>query len=178
LRAMRSHLGVVMQESGLFSGSIRQNLAFFDASISLTAIIEAARLAEIHDVIMRMPMGYETRVADGGAGLSGGQRQRLCLARALIHKPSILLLDEATSHLDVATEALVDSNLDTLACTRVVIAHRLSTIRTADVIVVLDQGRILDTGSHRELLHRCSAYASLVRTQTLELSTPQLVAMA
>ncbi len=174
LRTLRSHLGVVMQEAGLFSGSIRQNLAFFDSSISLTEIIEAAQLAEIHDDIMHMPMGYETRVADGGAGLSGGQRQRLCLARALVRKPSILLLDEATSHLDVATEAHVDRNLDTLDCTRIVIAHRLSTIRTADVIVVLDQGRILDTGTHRELLSRCTAYAQLVRVQALEIPEPQL----
>jgi ABC-type bacteriocin/lantibiotic exporter with double-glycine peptidase domain len=123
-----------------------------------------ARLAAIHDEIMQMPMGYETRVAEAGTGLSGGQRQRLSLARALANQPAILLLDEATSHLDVVTESLVEQNLSHLSCTRIVIAHRLSTIRNADTILVFDRGTIVERGSHEELLAQHGYYASLVHS--------------
>jgi ABC-type bacteriocin/lantibiotic exporter with double-glycine peptidase domain len=114
---------------------------------------------------MQMPLGYETPVAEGGAALSGGQRQRLSLARALAHNPAVLLLDEATSHLDVATENLVDQNLSCLTCTRIVIAHRLSTIRNADQILVLEDGTIIERGSHEELLSLEGYYAQLVHRQ-------------
>jgi len=164
-RALRSQLGVVLQESFLFSGSIRQNIAFNDPSLSLTDVIEAARLAAIHDEVVHMPMGYETEVAEGGSGLSGGQRQRLAIARAVAHAPAILVLDEATSHLDVVTEGLVDQNLSRLSCTRIVVAHRLSTIRNADLILVLDQGTIVEQGTHQELLTQRGYYAALVRSQ-------------
>jgi ABC-type multidrug transport system fused ATPase/permease subunit len=110
-------------------------------------------------------MGYETRIDEGGGSLSGGQRQRLAIARAIARRPRLLLLDEATSHLDVITERLVDRNLDTLSCTRVVIAHRLSTIQDADLIVVLENGSIVEQGSHRELLAVGGHYAELVLTQ-------------
>ncbi len=164
-RTLRSQLGVVLQESFLFSGSIRQNIAFNDPGLSLEQVREAARLAAIHREILRMPMGYETEVAEGGNGLSGGQRQRLSIARALAHKPTILLLDEATSHLDVVTEGLVDQNLSSLSCTRIVIAHRLSTIRNADLILVLDEGVVVERGSHGELLARGGHYSALVQSQ-------------
>jgi len=165
VRTLRSQLGVVLQESFLFSGSIRENIAFNDPSMSLDQVVQAARLAAIHDEIARMGMGYETMLAEGGAGLSGGQRQRLSIARALSHQPAILLLDEATSHLDVVTEQLLDRQLDDLRCTRIVIAHRLSTIRNADLIVVVDEGAIVERGTHRELLALGGHYAALLSGQ-------------
>jgi ATP-binding cassette subfamily B protein len=164
-RTLRSQFGVVLQEPFLFSGSIRQNIAFNDSALSLERIMEAARLAEIHEDILKMPMGYETQIAEGGAGVSGGQRQRLAIARALAHKPAILVLDEATSHLDLVTEQMVEQNLSELSCTRIVIAHRLSTIRNADLILVLDGGKIVERGTHEELLERDGVYAVLIRSQ-------------
>jgi ABC-type bacteriocin/lantibiotic exporter with double-glycine peptidase domain len=174
-RTLRRQLGVVLQDSFLFSGSVRRNIAFHDPAMPLERVQEAARMAQIHDEIMRMPMGYDTPVAEGGSGLSGGQRQRLALARALARRPAILLLDEATSHLDVVTEDLVDCALSALACTRIVIAHRLSTIRNADLILVLKDGSLVEQGTHEALLARSGYYARLVQSQ-LKPSNGRLVA--
>ena len=127
--------------------------------------MEAAKLAHIHEDVMVMPMGYETILADGGASLSGGQRQRMALARALVHRPAILLLDEATSALDTRTEREIQRELSALRTTRIVIAHRLSTIRDADLILVMDQGRLVEQGRHDELLALGGVYASLVAAQ-------------
>lgn len=162
---LRSQFGVVLQESFLFSGAIRQNIAFNDPDLPFEQVAEAARLAAIDDEIARMPMGYETLVTEGGGGLSGGQRQRLSLARAIAHKPAFLLLDEATSHLDVQTESVVERNLGGLSCTRVVVAHRLSTVRDADLILVLKEGAIVERGTHDELLARDGYYTELIRSQ-------------
>jgi ATP-binding cassette, subfamily B, bacterial len=154
-----------MQDPFLFSGSIRENIAFNDPTLSLEAIVRAAKLAAIDDEIIQMPMGYEAMVGEGGARLSGGQLQRIALARALARNPVILILDEATSHLDAVTERLVDHNLSQLPCTRIVIAHRLSTIRNADMICVLKEGQIVECGTHADLLDLKGFYAELVHSQ-------------
>jgi ATP-binding cassette, subfamily B, bacterial len=162
---MRRQFGVVLQESALFSGSVLSNITLSNPMMERERVVEAAKLAAIHDDIMAMPMGYDTFVAEGGSALSGGQRQRLAIARAIAHKPAIILLDEATSHLDVETERKVAENLRTLACTQIIIAHRLSTIRDADTILVLDQGTIVEQGDHHHLLRRGGHYARLVQQQ-------------
>lgn len=164
-RALRSQFGVVLQDSTLFSGSIRHNIAFNAPNLSFEQVKTAAKLAAIHDEIQRMPMAYETLVAESGTGLSGGQRQRLFLARALALSPKILLLDEATSHLDSISERLVNNNLNELGCTQIIIAHRLSTIVNADQILVLDEGKIVERGTHQELLGKKGHYAMLVENQ-------------
>lgn len=164
-QSVRAQFGVVMQDAMVFSGTIRQNIAFNDPEMDLERVVHAARLAALHEDIIRMPMGYETYVSEHGSALSGGQRQRLALARAVAHLPVILLLDEATSSLDVMTEQTVENNLKTLSCTQIIIAHRLSTIRHADLILVLDEGRIVESGTHQQLLLHNGYYATLIRSQ-------------
>src|SRR5262249_43337925 len=164
-QSVRNQFGIVLQDPLIFSGSIRQNVAFGLYNYSLETLVEAAKQACLHNEIVQMPMGYETVIAEGGTNLSGGQRQRLALARALARGPSVLLLDEATSHLDVVTESLVDANLSALSCTRIVIAHRLSTIRNADLILVLKDGEIIERGTHEELLAGGGYYSELFRSQ-------------
>ncbi|MEV4747634.1 peptidase domain-containing ABC transporter [Streptosporangium sp. NPDC049248] len=163
-RWLRRRFGVVTQEPALFTGSIADNIALGDPGATLSEVEEAARLACVHDDIVAMPMGYHTLLTEGG-GLSGGQRQRVALARAILSRPEILLLDEATSHLDTDTEAALSANLGTLPQTRIVIAHRLSTIRDADLILVLDRGRIVERGVHETLIGAGGLYASLIRAQ-------------
>jgi ATP-binding cassette, subfamily B, bacterial len=172
-RSLRSQFGVVLQDPFLFSGSIRQNITTNNPNLALEQVIKAAKIAQIHEDIVQLPMGYETRIAEGGSGLSGGQRQRLAIARALVHQPAILLLDEATSHLDVLTEDLVEQNLSSLGCTRIAIAHRLSTIRNADTIFVVDGGKVVERGSHEQLLTKSGYYAALV--SNLEPKTTSLL---
>ncbi len=164
-REVRRQLGVVLQESVLFSGSIHSNIALSNPALGPERVIEAAKLAAIHEDIVAMPMGYDTLVSEGASALSGGQRQRLAIARAIAHRPTILVLDEATSHLDVETEQRVARNLRDLACTQVIMAHRLSTIRDADMIVVLDRGEIVERGTHAGLIRANGHYARLVRHQ-------------
>jgi ATP-binding cassette, subfamily B, bacterial len=165
-RSVGRQLGVVTQETQLFSGCIRHNIALSDPEMGLDRVIEAAKLACLHNEIIAMPMGYETPLADSGRCFSGGQRQRLALARALAGNPRILLLDEATSHLDALTEEEVNRNLASLRCTRIVIAHRLSTIRDADLILVMQGGKVIEQGTHDELLKSGLRYASLFAAQS------------
>ena len=164
-QAVRAQFGVVMQDATIFSGSIRQNIAFSDPNMSLERVTRSAQAAALHNDIMSMPMGYETFVSERGSALSGGQRQRLALARALAHAPSILLLDEATSSLDVITEKAIEQNLHRFACTQIIIAHRLSTIRNADLILVLDQGKIVEQGTHQQLIKCNGYYTKLIQNQ-------------
>ncbi|WP_425465372.1 peptidase domain-containing ABC transporter [Nonomuraea mesophila] len=165
LRRFRRQCGVVTQSADIFSGSILANIALVASEATMADVIEAAKMAEVHDDIMRMPMGYETVLGEGGNGLSGGQRQRVALARALVARPKILLLDEATSNLDADTEMRVQRNLNALRCTRIVIAHRLSTIKDSDRILVLRDGRVVESGDHAGLLERNGHYAHLVGRQ-------------
>jgi ABC-type bacteriocin/lantibiotic exporter with double-glycine peptidase domain len=164
--SVRRQVGIVTQRPYLFGSSVRENIALTNPELPLEAVAEAARIACVHDDIAAMPMGYDTQLHDGGASVSGGQRQRIALARALVHRPSILLLDEATSELDTVTEQKIYTNLDAISATTIVIAHRLSTIRNADLILVMDQGRIVETGTHEQLLARGGAYTALVHAQS------------
>jgi ATP-binding cassette subfamily B protein len=164
--SLRRQLGIVTQRPYLFASSIRQNIALTDPSLPLDAIVHAAKLACIHDDIEAMPMGYDTRLHDGGTSLSGGQRQRMAIARALVHRPSILLLDEATSELDTVTEQMVYERLAALSATTIVIAHRLSTVRHADHIVVLDDGMVAESGTHGDLVAKGGVYHALLNAQS------------
>ena len=171
LARLRRQIGVVTQQAQLFGGTIRSNIALADPTLPLDAIMAAAKLACIHNDIMAMPMGYDTLLIDRGASLSGGQQQRLALARALVQNPRILVLDEATSQLDAATERAVQEQLATLECTRMVLAHRLSTIMKADRILVMDAGRVVEQGTHGDLIATDGAYARLVSAQLSATST-------
>ena len=164
--SVRRQLGIVTQRPYVFASSVRENIALTNPELPLDVIVEAAKIACVHDDIMAMPMGYDTPLHDGGASVSGGQRQRIALARALVHRPSILLLDEATSELDTVTEQKIYHNLDVISSTTIVIAHRLSTIRNADLILVMDQGRIVEAGTHEQLVSHQGAYTALVHAQS------------
>lgn len=175
LRSVRRQLGIVTQHPYVFAATVRENIALSDPSVPLEEIVNAARVACIHDDIVAMPMGYETVLLDGGSSLSGGQHQRIALARAVVHRPAILLLDEATSELDTITERNVYENLARLHCTIVVIAHRLSTIIDADAIFVMNSGEIVEHGTHGQLVALGGLYADLVNAQATTDALPRRV---
>lgn len=172
-RSLRAQIGLVPQETMLFGGTIRENIAYGRLDADEAEIVAAARAANAHEFIMATAHGYDTIVGERGIKLSGGQRQRIAIARAMLKNPRILLLDEATSSLDSESEALVQEALERLmrGRTAVIIAHRLSTVAIAHRIVVLDRGRIVEQGSHAELLARQGMYARLYALQFRELDT-------
>jgi ATP-binding cassette subfamily B protein len=161
-QSLRQSLAFVNQNTRLFAGTIRENITIRDPDSSMEYVEKAAKLAELHDEIISMPMGYETMVGVGGAGLSGGQAQRVALARALLRESKIVVLDEATSALDRVTEQKVFENIRALGCTLVVVAHRLSVIEEADQIIVMQDGRIFQKGRHVDLLELTGPYQKLI----------------
>lgn len=167
LRSLRRQIGIVPQETILFSGTIAQNIAFGQARFDLAAVEAAAKVANAHQFITQLPNGYETWVGERGVNLSGGQRQRIAIARAVLLDPRILILDEATSALDSESEALVQEALERLMKDRTVfiIAHRLATVRRADRILVLEKGRVVESGTHTELLAQGDRYARFYAQQ-------------
>ena len=168
--SLRAHMSVVSQDTVLFNDSIGNNIAMGKSGATHEEIVEAARIANADSFIRECPEGYDTNIGDRGAKLSGGQRQRLSIARAVLKNPDILILDEATSALDTESEKLVQDALNKLLVgrTSVVIAHRLSTIHNADLIVVIDHGRIADQGTHTELMARNGIYAKLIEMQSFD----------
>src|SRR6185312_10996554 len=171
LSSLRSQIGIVTQETILFNDTVRNNIAYGQPDVPQDAVIEAAKAALAHDFIQRLPDGYDTMIGERGLRLSGGERQRIAIARALLKNAPILILDEATSSLDTESEALVQAALQNLMTGRTafVIAHRLTTVRHADRIVVLENGRIADSGTHEDLLSRLGTYRKLYELQFMEL---------
>lgn len=167
LHSLRSQLGVVPQDCFLFSGTITENITLYRPDSSLEQVIEAAQLAEAHPFIQAMPLGYNTKVGERGSNLSGGQRQRIAIARALLGNPPVLILDEATSSLDTESERRFQENLSRLSRERTtfIIAHRLSTVRNADYIIVLEKGKLIEKGTHEQLIAKKGLYFHLAQQQ-------------
>ncbi len=164
---LRRQIGVVLQQNVLFNCSARENIALADPGMPLERVVAAASLAGAHEFILELPYGYDSIIGERGASLSGGQCQRIAIARALIANPRILIVDEATSALDYESERVIQENMRRIAAGRtvLVIAHRLSTVRGADRIITIDRGRLVEEGTHEELVRLGGRYAQLHRLQ-------------
>ena len=167
LKWWRRHCGVVMQDGVIFSESIARNIAVDDGDIDIERLEKAARIANIHDYIMGLPLKYNTQIGRDGVGLSQGQKQRILIARAVYKNPDFIFLDEATNALDAKNERAIVENLDEFykGRTVVVVAHRLSTVKNADQIIVLDNGKVVESGNHTSLIEKKGAYYNLVKNQ-------------
>ncbi|MHC5722922.1 MAG: ABC transporter ATP-binding protein [Nostoc sp.] len=169
LKSLRSHIGIVFQETTLFSGTIRENIAYAKPDATLKQVIEVAKTAQMHDFITSLPDGYETIVGERGVGLSGGQKQRIAIARTLLTDYSILILDDSTSAVDAKTAAQIQAKLDDLmrqkACTTFVVAQRISTVKNADRIFLMDKGRLVAQGTHEELMQTSPLYGVILESQ-------------
>ncbi len=170
LKSLRLAIGIVSQETILFNATVKENISYGLNGINESMIRNVCQSAQAHDFIQQLPQGYDTEIGERGIKLSGGQKQRLTIARALLKDPPLLILDEATSALDTESERLVQKALENLLRDRtsIIIAHRLSTILSADRIVIMDEGKILDVGSHSYLLNNCSLYGKLYEMQFLD----------
>jgi len=166
-REMRRQIGMVLQENHMFNETIARNISFGDSEADFDRVLSAAQIANAHDFIMRLPLGYETRIGESGLALSGGQKQRIAIARAVYSDPPILIFDEATSALDTESERAIQDNLSRLMAgrTSIVIAHRLSTIRDADTIIVLEKGQVAEIGNHDQLMEKRGIYFYLSSQQ-------------
>ena len=169
---LRSRIGFVLQTPYVFDATIAENIAFGSHPLDDEALRTAAQIADVDSFVTRLPLGYATRIGDGGLKLSGGQAQRIAIARALYRNPSVVFLDEATSALDAEAEQTIKQNLDQLARGRTafIVTHRLTSIRDVDLIVVLDGGCVVETGTHDTLLNAAGLYAHLYRQQFLDTS--------
>ncbi|MEK3888823.1 ABC transporter transmembrane domain-containing protein [Bacillus sp. FSL K6-3431] len=174
---LRKHIGIVSQEVYVFMGTIAENIAYANPDCSLDDIIYAAKVANAHDFIENLPEGYDTAVGTGGYSLSGGEKQRISIARAILHDPKILILDEATASLDTETELQIQEALESLAKgrTTIAIAHRLSTLRNADYLYVMEDGKVIEAGTHEELMNKDAMYAGMVKKHEEALKMKEVI---
>lgn len=180
IESLRSKIGIVLQETTLFSGTIRDNIAYGRSDASLDDIVAVAKAAAAHEFIVEFPLGYDTPVGERGSTLSGGQKQRIAIARALLLNPRILILDDSTSSVDLATESRIQKALDLLmeGRTSFVIVQRISTVLNADQILVLDKGRIVARGTHEELMETSELYTEIYNSQLVGDAAPEPVPVA
>ena len=181
LDSLRKQIGIVLQETNLFSGTIRDNIAFGRPEASMEDVINAAKAAAADDFIQTFPQGYDTPVGERGTTLSGGQKQRIAIARALLLDPHILILDDSTSSVDLTTESKIQAALDRLmkGRTSFVIAQRISTVVNADQILVLDKGRVVASGTHKDLMEDSAIYAEIYNSQLVgDTSVPAVTTAA